>query len=441
MGTVTTRRFASRLPLAPTCTALALLGLASLAGCAEERSAPFSSGAAVTQTETPAPSSSEDPSPAPTSEDAGTSPAPNEDAAPANAAPVCAATIKVTDYFTGSPVTGATATVDGAQTAFSGTLCVASLATGLHPVVIAATGYATYNGAIQLPGGQTSRTVGLFPVTATMASWLALVNSDRSANGAAPVALDNGLTIAAWDHAVDMGTLGYFAHFDTNGFAPTTRSLMLGSMVMGSENIASGYATFQDADAAFMAEQASLPNQSPSDCAADDSLAGHYCNIVASTHNWVGLAAANVGASGLYYDQEFGDLYAYYDTTVSSPEPSAGAAVSLTMLPASGQTFSSEYIQTMPAPTPISTATLNADPTCASSCPSGDAWYPSGSDFVGGNGPAPFAPSLAAGQIVFLALDTNVAAFVGAGGYAAFWPGGTVLPNSYGASSQPMLVP
>jgi hypothetical protein len=351
-----------------------------------------------------------------------------------------AVSVDVVDYFTAAPV-DAHATADGSSAGAGSSLCF-DVGTGLHPVVITAPGYATYNGAIQVPGGATKRTVHLFPVGASLAGWLALVNSDRQANGAPPVQLDNGLTVAAWDHAVDMGTQNYFAHFDPHGFAPTTRSLLLGSMLIGAESCAAGATTYQEAESEFMAEKSSLPNQSPSDCAQDDSLAGHYCNLVWASHNWVGLAIVDVPGSTYetYFDQEFGDLYGYYDTTVLPPEPSLGASGSLSLLPSAGFSFSDEYVATMPAPSPIPIATLNADPTCASSCPATDEWYPDGGTDVGGAAPSPVQPPFTTSQLVFVAMDSNASTFEASSAWAAFWPGGTVMPESYGAGSEQYLV-
>lgn len=110
------------------------------------------------------------------------------------------------------------------------------------------------------------------------------------------------------------------------------------------------------------------------------------------------------------------------------------------MLPASGQTYADAYFATMPVPTPISIATLNADPTCASSCPANDQWYPTAGSQVGGSEPAPLQPSFAQTQLVFAAIDTATATFEGSSAWAAFWPGGTVMPDSYGASSASYLV-
>ena len=165
--------------------------------------------------------------------------------------------------------------------------------------------------------------------------------------------------------------------------------------------------------------------------------------IVFAAHNWVGLGLASVPGSpwGTYYDQEFGDLYGYYDTTVLPPEPALGASASLQMLPAAGQSFVDDYVGTMQAPTPISIATLNADMTCASMCPAGDQWFPGNEMTVGGSTPTPFMPPLSQSQMVFAGLATNAMPYVGASAWAGFWPGGTVLPDSYGASSVTYLVP
>jgi len=347
--------------------------------------------------------------------------------------------LSVVDYFTGHPIAGVTSAIDG----FSPGTSPFCLGPGVHPIRIQASGYAAYNGAIQLPGGATSRTVRLFPVTSSVAAWVALVNSDRQSNGAPAVQLDTGLMIAAWDHAVDMGVQGYFAHFDPHGFSPTTRSLLLGSMMAGWENIAAGAPSYEAAEAAFMSEKTNLPNQSPSDCAKNYGLAGHYCDIVATSHTSLGLAIASVPGSPwtTYYDQELGDLYGYFDTTVIRPEPLVTASASLTLVPATGETFVYEYAQTMPAPLPIAIATLNADPECSSMCPPGDAWYPMGNTPISYTGVKPYTPMLTASDITFVGLTTNVKTFFGDSALAGFWGGGTVMPDSYGAASKAYLVP
>jgi len=110
-------------------------------------------------------------------------------------------------------------------------------------------------------------------------------------------------------------------------------------------------------------------------------------------------------------------------------------------VPAPGTTFQYEFAQTLAAPTPIDLATLNADPTCSTSCPAVDSWYPTNSTLVPVDKPQPYTPALSASQIVFVGLFTSEATFVGASAYAAFWAGSTVVPDSYGMSSRSYLVP
>src|SRR5271156_3911824 len=60
-------------------------------------------------------------------------------------------TFSVTDYFTGQPISGAGVTLDLATIALTGGSMQISTTPGLHSVQIAASGYATYNGAVQSP--------------------------------------------------------------------------------------------------------------------------------------------------------------------------------------------------------------------------------------------------------------------------------------------------
>jgi uncharacterized protein YkwD len=339
--------------------------------------------------------------------------------------------VSVVDYFTAQAVGAANVSIDGAPAG-------RSLAAGLHTLVVTAPGYATFNGAIQIPAGAPNRTIKLFPVSPSMAAWLAQINADRAANGASAVQLDDMLTIAAYDHAVDEATQGYFAHFDPHGFSPNTRSLLLGSMMQGLEDIAAGYPTWSDAEAAMMAERTALPHQDAADCqTSSEDLAGHYCNIVWPTHNWVGLAllAAPGGATqyGTYYDQEFGELYGRYDTTVPPTQASTGT---LLFAGANGSTLATGYVATLPPPAPISIATLNADPRCTSMCPAADQWYPTATNADFSADSWPFTSALGSTQLTFPELYTNVGGlFDGVAVDAVAWPGGTVTPNAYGSSS------
>jgi len=345
--------------------------------------------------------------------------------------------VSTTDYFTNGAVVSS-ATVDGrALAAVSSGTFGPALAPGLHSLQITAPGYATYNGAIQVPGGAVTRTITLFPESPAVAAFVAGINADRATDGRTAVQLDNQLTIAAYDHAADMAAQGYYAHFDPNGFAPTTRSLLLGSEMVGDENIDVGAPTWADAEYAFVQnEKNQLPNKSAADCVAygDPHYAGHYCNLIYPGHNWVGLGVVSNPSSlyTTYYDQEFGDLYGMVDTTAVAREPAINTVASLIMA-GSTPAAESEVISTMPMPVPISVATLNADATCASACPSADQWYATvwyaPSDFGQGLG-VPITLDTTLNQIYEPQVEFS-GAFSATGASTIYWPSGSVMPATY----------
>ena len=73
-------------------------------------------------------------------------------------------------------------------------------------------------------------------------------------------------------------------------------------------------------------------------------------------------------------------------------------------------------------------------------CPPVDAWYPTGNTSVSMGAPKAYTPSLNESQIVFVEITTSAMSFFGASVYAAFWGGGTVAPDTYGASALPYRV-
>jgi len=346
--------------------------------------------------------------------------------------------VAVVDYFTAQAISSATVSIDGSAVTQTNGSYGRSLGAGLHTLAVTAPGYASYNGAIQIPAGASNRTIKLFPVSPSMSAWLTQINADRAANGAGTVQLDDMLTIAAFDHAMDQATQGYFAHFDPNGFSPNTRSLLLGSMMQGLENIAAGFSNWSSAEGAFMAERTALPHQDAADCAtSSEDLAGHYCNIIWPTHNWVGLAllAAPNGATqyGTYYDQEFGELYGSFDTTAPPAQASSGT---LLFAGTNGSSLTSGFVAALPVPAPISIATLNADPRCASTCPAADQWYPTATNAFFSAGAWAFTNTLGSAQLTFPELYSNVSGlFDGVAIDAVAWPGATVMPPTYGSST------
>jgi uncharacterized protein YkwD len=353
----------------------------------------------------------------------GVTPVARDGVASLDAVPVAGTPVQwsVTDYFTGKALKTAALTIDGHAQPGHGPVFSDQLASGVHSVVIAAPGYATYENAVSVPTGTPRRSVELFALPAAVRSWIALVNRDRKANGAGPVQVDNGLTIAAFDHASDMVAKKYFAHFDPNGFSPTTRSLLLGSMLPGWENIAYGYSSYQAAELAFMSEKASLPNKSPKDCSADWDDAGHYCNIVMPQHNRVGVAIV-----GTFYDEEFSNYYGMYDTSAISPEPKLNGFATLSITSLDGRLAAYDAgVGTMPEPESIPIATLDKDPTCSSLCPPGDIWWPQNDAGTAD----PIHLTFGSNQIYWPILSpaANEQTF------AAFWAGGTRLPSTYRA--------
>lgn len=351
-----------------------------------------------------------------------------------SAAPAATIHIAATDYFGGATI-AATILVDGKPTATT-----FALASGLHRLQIIAPGFATYNGAIQVPGGATTRDVPLMPLGPNIDAWLLALNSDRLTSGSPPVQIDDALAIAAFNHAADMAVRNYFAHFDTHGFAPTTRSLLFGSGVMADENLAAGFSSVSDVESAFALERNALPKKSPADCAAYDALASHYCNLVFANHNWVGLAATTSTNStyGTYFAQEFGDLYALVDATVANVEPSLGTTAWLTMGSLDGGTIFAS-VSTQAAPVPITIATLNADPACATQCPAADHFYPVG--LATQADPALFSIPFALDQLYIPQAFTTTATFVGSSAASVYWPGGSVMPDWYGnASLSPLSI-
>jgi Cysteine-rich secretory protein family len=231
-------------------------------------------------------------------------------------------TIKVLDYFTVQPVFHAIYSIDGIPSSLTATgiqdiVFPAGLSGGVHAMVIVAPSYAVYHNGVN--SGDTA-SILLFPISGAIQEWLTQVNLDRQANGVwnGLIALDDGLTIAAFYHAADMAKYTYFAHVDPfQNLGPTDRVQRLGENIGVGENIAKA-GTWQAAEAAFMNEKQWLANQDKSDCPATLSGAGfaaaanagktpaefvgHFCNIVNSSYTWIGL-----GISTNLYVQDFAD--------------------------------------------------------------------------------------------------------------------------------------
>lgn len=241
--------------------------------------------------------------------------------------------IAVLDYFTMQPVYNAIYSIDGIPNSLNGTgiqaVVFPSITGGVHPMIIGAPNYAVYHNGVQ-PGDTAS--ILLFPVSGAIQAWVNQVNLDRQANGVwnGLLALDNGLTIAAFYHAADMAKYGYFAHFDPyQGLGPSDRVQRLGENIGAGENIAEA-GTWQAAEQAFMREKQWLANQDKSDCPATlsadgyqaaqaanktpEELVGHFCNIVNPNYTWIGL-----GISTNEYVQDFAAVSGTTDPLQTNP--------------------------------------------------------------------------------------------------------------------------
>jgi uncharacterized protein YkwD len=123
------------------------------------------------------------------------------------------------------------------------------------------------------------------PSSAT-ARVVALVNSERSKVGCAPLTVNSKLTKAAQQHSADMAAHRTMSHTGSDGSSPGDRITAAGySWSSYGENIAYGYSTPESVMAAWMA--------SP----------GHRQNILDCGFKEIGVGLAQPGS---YWTQDFG---------------------------------------------------------------------------------------------------------------------------------------
>jgi uncharacterized protein YkwD len=143
---------------------------------------------------------------------------------------------------------------------------------------------------------------------------LRLINRDREAEGLEPVAWDGAAEKAGQEHAVDMATHGYTAHWGTDGSVPELRYTTAGGTGMVQENaacLADGKERKLDGGGPFTADElervetAFIGEKPPGD--------GHRRNILTAWHNRVGIGIAKPGGVPLLcVAQEFVDQYGDY---------------------------------------------------------------------------------------------------------------------------------
>lgn len=163
----------------------------------------------------------------------------------------------------------------------------------------------------------------LAAVTPDEDAYLRGLNADRAAFGAAPLVLDETMLESARYWAHFMATTGYFAHcipaasctpgatatpppsYGVQDLTPATRDAYFhDTFGTDGENIAAGFATWQAAEAAMMAERANCPGGSSRGCPLNERTA-HFLNIVDRAYDWAGVAIATHGVAGSYDVQEF----------------------------------------------------------------------------------------------------------------------------------------
>jgi uncharacterized protein YkwD len=159
-----------------------------------------------------------------------------------------------------------------------------------------------------------ARPTGALSLSEARRYFLRLVNRDREAEGLEPVTYDATAEKAGQEHAVDMATHGYTAHWGTDGSVPETRYTSAGGAGMVQENaacVADAKERKLDAGGPFTADElerieaAFMGEKPPSD--------GHRRNILTAWHNRLGIGIAKpAGVPLLCVAQEFVDHYGDY---------------------------------------------------------------------------------------------------------------------------------
>jgi hypothetical protein len=232
--------------------------------------------------------------------------------------------------------------ISHAVTGANGSFTIAGLLPGTYALTIFAPAphSAVVHQDLVVSATSPSGTYFMTAPTAAERGWLAQQAVDRASFGAAPLALDESALEAARYWAAFMATNTYFAHcipasscvagdntpppasYGPQDVSPQTRFDYFHGFSGGGEgeNIAAGYATWEDVDAAFMSEQSSCPGDTPTGCPFT-SATGHFLNIIDPNYSWTGVAIATATSGTPYYDEEF--------TLVSSTLPSSKAVRSL----------------------------------------------------------------------------------------------------------------
>jgi uncharacterized protein YkwD len=189
--------------------------------------------------------------------------------------------------------------------------------------------------------------------------FIRLVNRDREREGLEPVVLDTTAQKAAQEHADDMASHGYTAHYGTDGSVPETRYSAAGGTDIAFENAACFFDNTErklDKGALFLAseleriESAFIDEKPPHD--------GHRRNILNPWHNRVGIGLAQpVGITVPCAAQEFVDHYGKYDPLPATA--SVGAKIHVAGEVISPATFGAVAVARIDLVKPRASADLN----------------------------------------------------------------------------------
>ena len=136
---------------------------------------------------------------------------------------------------------------------------------------------------------------------------LELVNNDRRIAGLQPVQWDDFAANVARLHAQEMANLGYFSHWDINGFGPDTRYGLAGGNDASMENIYMFWWRFSDGRPAFITDWDKVILDAQK---ALMESAGHRANILMPEHTHVGIGVVyNANTGDVRIDQVFTNRY------------------------------------------------------------------------------------------------------------------------------------
>lgn len=158
-----------------------------------------------------------------------------------------------------------------------------------------------------LPSTQPNNQANLTEFAAFERRMLELVNNDRQNAGLQPVQWDDFAANVARSHAQEMANLGYFSHWDVNGFGPDTRYGLAGGNDASMENIYMFWWRFSDGRPAFITDWDKVILDAQK---ALMESAGHRANILMPEHTHVGIGVVyNANTGDVRIDQVFTNRY------------------------------------------------------------------------------------------------------------------------------------